>query len=64
VGVQIWGVYSPEERELAILDGPAPEAEDLLNLVAMYTFMNAGEVHAVRPGSVPGGGPLAATFRY
>jgi hypothetical protein len=64
VGVQTWGVYRPEERELAIFDGPAPEAEDLLNLAAMYTFMNSGEVYAVQPDRVPGGGPLAATFRY
>ena len=65
VGVQVWGTYTPGERELVILDGQTPEAEDLLNLAAMYTFMNSGDVYAVQPDRVPGGGGhLAATFRY
>ncbi len=64
VGVQIWGTYASEDRALTILDQPAPDAEDLLNLAAMYTLANSGEVYAVPPERVPGGGTLAATFRY
>jgi hypothetical protein len=62
--VQVWGVYKPEGREVVMLNAPTPEAEDLLNLAAMYTYVNSGEVYAVQPDRVPGGGHLAATFRY
>jgi len=64
VGVQIWGSYRPEERELVIRDEPAAETEDLLTLAAVQTLVHAGEVYAVQPDRVPDGGPLAATFRY
>ena len=63
-GVQIWGTYRAEEREMLVRREPSPEAEDLLNLAAAYTLMNAGEVYAIPPDRMPGGASLAATFRY
>ena len=39
-------------------------AEDLLNLAAIYTFQRSGTVHVLDGQHVPGGGEIAATFRY
>lgn len=64
VGVQLWGNFNARTSEISVCDGPSPEAQDLLNLAAIQTFANGGAVYAVTPGEVPGGGPLAAVFRY
>jgi Bacterial archaeo-eukaryotic release factor family 3 len=64
VGVQLWGTFNARTREVALRDGPSPGAQDLLNLAAIQTFANGGIVYAVAPAEVPGGGPVAAVFRY
>lgn len=64
VGVQLWGKFNARTAEVSVCDGPSPEAQDLLNLAAIQTFANGGAVYAVAPTEVPGGGPLAAVFRY
>jgi hypothetical protein len=38
--------------------------EDLLNIAALQTLVNGGEVWVTTPEKVPGGGPVAALFRY
>ena len=38
--------------------------EDLLDLAAVQTLLHGGTIYAVEPEQVPGGGPLAALFRY
>jgi hypothetical protein len=52
------------DRHLRQAEGPAPGAEDLLNLAALYIIERAGSVHAMTREEVPGGGDLAAQFRY
>lgn len=64
VEVQMWGHYDPATGEVRIVGEAAPEAEDLLNLAALYTYSAGGTVYAVSAGEVPGGGRLAAVFRY
>ncbi|MGA2329083.1 MAG: hypothetical protein ABSH05_22695 [Bryobacteraceae bacterium] len=64
VGVQLWGNFNTRTNEVSICDDPSPGAQDLLNLAAIQTFANGGTVYAVAPTEVPGGGPLAAVFRY
>ncbi len=41
-----------------------PGDEDLLDLAAVKTFLNSGNIYAVEPEKVPGGEPFAAVFRY
>jgi len=38
--------------------------EDLLNLAALRTIANSGDVFVTAPGKVPGRGPMSAVFRY
>ncbi len=64
VGVQLWGTFDARTREVSVRDGPSPGAQDLLNMAAIRTFASGGSVYAVAPTEVPGGGPLAAVFRY
>jgi Bacterial archaeo-eukaryotic release factor family 3 len=62
--VDRWGYFDPETSTLRHSDAPGPGVEDLLNLAAVYTIERAGQVHAVEWGAVPGGGAVAALFRY
>ena len=59
-------LWDPEQRALAHFSRAEERTADQfhLNLAAMYTLVNSGEVYAVQPDRVPGSGPLSATFRY
>ena len=59
-----WGKMNPDSYEVYLHDERQPGDEDLLEFAAAHTFLNDGTVYAVQPDLVPGGGPLAATFRY
>lgn len=43
-GVNVWGRYNEERREVTRADKNAPDNEDLLNLLAVKTLMQGGEV--------------------
>ncbi|MEO8371664.1 MAG: hypothetical protein ABI806_20925 [Candidatus Solibacter sp.] len=64
VGVQLWGGFNPSTNETAVVDQPAAESQDLLNLAAASTYLARGAVYALPPDQVPGNEPLAAVFRY
>jgi len=64
VGVHLWGSFDPGTGETSILGEPTPRDQDLLNLAAIHTYTTGGTVYAVSPESVPGGGHVAAVFRY
>ena len=64
LGVQQWGRFDESQSETVILDKPTPWGQDLLNLAALQTFITGGSVYAVVPDDVPGGGNVAAVFRY
>ena len=38
--------------------------DDLLDAAAIQSFIHEGTVYAVEPVEVPGGGPIAAVYRY
>lgn len=59
-----WGAFEPGSGAVSLRDRPGAVAEDLLNLAAIYTFQRAGTVHVLDGQRVPGGGEIAATFRY
>jgi hypothetical protein len=64
IGVQLWGRFDPHSNEISIRESPGPQVQDLLNLAAVQTFVAGGTVYAVAPEEIPGGGLLAAVFRY
>ena len=64
VGKQVWGKWDPKTQEGKPSEEKGPDDRDLLNLAAIQTLLHGGAVFAVAPGEVPGGGLLAAVFRY
>lgn len=64
LGDQIWGHYEPDENRVHIHPEKQPGDKDLLDLAAIETLFNGGEVFAVEREQVPEGAPLAAVFRY
>jgi Bacterial archaeo-eukaryotic release factor family 3 len=63
-GVRRWGLYDLGSRETRLTGGYAKQAEDLVDLAAVQTFLHGGAVHVVEPGQLPGGDAVAAVFRY
>ncbi len=63
-GVRRWGTFDSEQRILDQHDEQQPDSEDLLDLAAIHTFLNSGQVYAVAPEDMPDGGHVAAVFRY
>ncbi len=61
---QVWGVYDPSYRVIRIDHAASADNEDLLNLAALRTLAQGGDVRAM-PEDVRGQlGPVAALFRY
>lgn len=63
-GVRRWGRFDADSRAIEHHDEQRADSEDLLDRAAVLTFVNSGEVYSVEPDEVPGGGSLAAIFRY
>lgn len=63
-GVRQWGRFDPAGRSIERHEEQNGGSEDLLDRAAVLTFVNSGRVFAVDPAEVPGGGPVAAIFRY
>jgi hypothetical protein len=57
-----WGYYDSQTRTATLLD--EQEGEDLLDFAAVQTLLHGGEVYAVPREEVPGGGKLAAIYRF
>jgi len=64
VGVQKWGRFDPASHAAEIHPSRLPGDRDLFDVVALQSLATGGEVFAVAPGEVPGGGEIAATLRY
>ena len=64
VGRQIWGRWNQDAQSAEVSAEKQSGDRDLLNLAAIQTLLQSGAVYAVPPGEVPGGGLLAAVFRY
>lgn len=59
----VWGRLDATEK---VLVHPAPEEgdEELLDAAALFSLRHGGMVYGLDRGEVPGGGDLAAVFRY
>jgi hypothetical protein len=62
-GIQLWGNFDASKNNLAQHKGFRPDDQDLLDLVAVQTLLNGGEVYALEPAKMPNEAPLAAMFR-
>ena len=61
---QIWGCYDLDDNRVDIHPEKQPGDKDLLDLAAIETLLNGGEVYAVERDLVPEKAPLAAVLRY
>lgn len=59
-GSRLPGAWNKETMQVA----NESAGEDLLNIAALQTTANGGEVWVTDPKKVPGGGPVAALYRY
>ena len=64
VSASRWGVFIPETGAVREEDEASAGAMDLLDQAAVRTLRNGGTVYAGNRADVPGGGDLAAVFRY
>lgn len=64
LGMQQWGKFDPQQRQVEIYEENTPESEDLLDLAAVKTLLQSGTVYAVEADQVPEDAPAAAIFRY
>jgi hypothetical protein len=62
--VHRWGNFDPDTAETVVHSEQEPGDQDLFDLVAAHTFLNNGTVYAVEADQMPGGGKIAAIFRY
>jgi hypothetical protein len=63
-GVQIWGVFKKDKGDVEIHNQPESGVEDLLDLTAVQTLINGGNVYVVQPEEMPDQAGLAAVYRY
>ena len=58
-----WGLVDWHRRTVKSAGVHQRQAEELLDYIAVQTFLNRGMVYVVDPRQVPGGGPAAAIYR-
>ena len=63
-GIQQWGTFDPQSQAVTLHNERQSGDQDLLDLAAVHTFLNRGEVYVVSPEAMPSGEPVAAIFRY
>jgi len=63
-GETVWGIYDPTHRVIRIDHSPSAENEDLLNLAALRTLAQGGDVRALPEDVRAQLGPVAAFYRY
>jgi hypothetical protein len=62
--IQQWGSFDHQTNTVHIDQHPRPGNEDLLDLAAVYTLSNSGNVYVVNREHVPDKALAAAVFRY
>jgi hypothetical protein len=64
LATQVWGNYDLNTNRVDIHQDQKPGDKDLLDLAAIQTILNGGEVYAVPAEQIPNQALLAAVFRY
>ncbi|MFB3925441.1 MAG: hypothetical protein ACE14T_05250 [Syntrophales bacterium] len=64
-GQKQWGSFDEQSDKTVLLEKQEPGSEDLVDLAAIYTFLNAGTVYELQQENMPADSPvLAALYRY
>jgi hypothetical protein len=58
------GTVADADGAVTFAERPGPGSYDVLDEIAARTIVHGGRVLAVRRADIPGGGAIAATFRY
>jgi hypothetical protein len=61
---QQWGRFDPETGQVHLHNEPHSESVELLDLAAIYTFINGGRVYAVNRAEMPVESQAAAVLRW
>lgn len=64
LGVQHWGAFDAASNSVVLREEPEPGDQDMLDFIAMRTYINSGSVHVLPPEQMPGGEAVAAVYRY
>jgi hypothetical protein len=59
-----WGTFDPETNDVLEHDEQQAGDEDLLDLAAIHTFLNNGQLFSVPSASMPDNTSIAAIFRF
>lgn len=62
--VELWGRFDPQSLEVRIHGRKEKGDVDLLDWAAVRTLSTDGVVHTLPRERIPGGGPMAALFRF
>ena len=62
--LEAWGQYDARSSVALLHDGRRPGDCDLLDVAAAETLIRHGEIYALHHTEIPGGGPIAAVYRY
>ncbi len=63
-GEELWGKYDPVRDTIEAHGHEVPGDEDLIDLAAIQTLLNGGNVHLLPKENMPRQSTVAATFRY
>jgi hypothetical protein len=59
-----WGQFVPEQNRVITHTTQQPGDDDLLDLAAVHTWLNGGEIYPLPAAEMPTTNPAAAIFRY
>jgi hypothetical protein len=62
--IRFLGAFDPSSMTVRRDEVPRHHSEDLVNLAACLVLKNRGTIMTAASGDIPGGGPMAAVFRY
>lgn len=63
-GASKWGKVDRANMTVEPSEGPGPGREDLLETIAVETFLKEGKVFILPQAEMPNGGPVAALYRF
>jgi hypothetical protein len=63
-GTHRWGIFEPETLAMRVHENREAGDTDLLDLVAVHTFLQQGTVYILEPGELADAAPVSAVFRY
>jgi Zn-dependent protease len=60
----VWGIFSHEKNSIELEEDQRLENQDLLNLAAIKTLINGGNVLVLSSEKLPGNSPAVAILHY